>query len=164
MMQIQLARSTVLEQHDWKRTRALALPTDQYGFGRINLAGRERDGVVAHEKYADELDEIESGLRDLTNERGEPLVERIVRPIDDPRAAARTLPDMLVHWSLGIHEVEVTTRPVDVDVHRVAAHRTGQHTGNAFCVAWGPAADYTDDAIPTHELHKVIVSGVAGNA
>ncbi len=41
-----LARPTMLPLYDWKTTRAFSLPTDQYGWIRVNLAGREAQGIL----------------------------------------------------------------------------------------------------------------------
>ncbi|MGH2808188.1 MAG: alkaline phosphatase family protein, partial [Actinomycetota bacterium] len=141
MLQIRLARSTMLKQHDWKRTRVLAMPTDQHGLGRVNLRGRESDGIVPMDDFRSAIDEIEGHLHALSNARDEPLVQRVVRPVEDAAKAARTLPDFIVHWTLAAHEESVTTKPHDIEIFRVAEHRTGQHTGNAFCVGVGPVVD-----------------------
>src|SRR6185436_17830470 len=41
-----LARPTMLPAYDWQKTRAFSLPTDQYGWIRVNLSGRESQGIV----------------------------------------------------------------------------------------------------------------------
>lgn len=59
---------------DWTRTRAFASPIPQQGV-YVNLAGRERYGVVAH----DELDEVKSDLarrfRELLGPDGDPVTD-----------------------------------------------------------------------------------------
>src|SRR5256885_8916367 len=51
-----LARPTMLPAYDWARTRAFSLPTDQHGWIRINLRGRERAGIVLRsEEHTSEL-------------------------------------------------------------------------------------------------------------
>jgi predicted AlkP superfamily phosphohydrolase/phosphomutase len=49
--QIRLARSTMVPSHDWSRTRAFEAMHDHYGYCRLNVAGRERDGIVPLEDY-----------------------------------------------------------------------------------------------------------------
>ena len=88
------------------------------------------------------------------------LVEEVVRPAKEPTDAARTLPDVIVHWKPALHEESITTRPLGIEIGHVAVHRTGQHTGNAFCVASGPAAEAMQQEIATEDLHRVIVSGL----
>ena len=46
-----LARPTMLPVYDWENTRAFSLPTDQYGWIRINLIGREAQGSVPLDQY-----------------------------------------------------------------------------------------------------------------
>ena len=46
-----LARPTMMPAYDWKQTRAFSLPSDQHGWIRINLRGREAGGSVPVEQY-----------------------------------------------------------------------------------------------------------------
>ena len=46
---------------DWSRTRAFAHPAENQGYVRLNLRGRERDGIVAPEDADALLDEITAG-------------------------------------------------------------------------------------------------------
>ena len=45
--------------YDWSRTTAFPLPTDQHGWIRINLSGRERLGIVPPEAYEQACAELE---------------------------------------------------------------------------------------------------------
>ena len=74
-----VAQRTMLLPHDWSRTRAFALPTNQHGWVRINLRGRERDGTVAAHDYDRVLDELVSELAELRTDDGRALVSRVVR-------------------------------------------------------------------------------------
>src|SRR5438067_3642968 len=67
----QLARPTMMPLYDWAHTRAFSLPTDQHGWIRLNLVGREASGVVALENYKETCDEIEERLWNLRSENGE---------------------------------------------------------------------------------------------
>src|SRR5436305_2772902 len=69
-----LAQPTMLPAYDWNRTRAFSLPTDQHGWIRINLAGREAEGCVPTEFYEETCMEVEEKLRAITREDGRPLV------------------------------------------------------------------------------------------
>jgi hypothetical protein len=55
-----LARPTMLPVYDWENTRAFSLPTDQYGWIRINLSGREAQGSVPLDRYADTCAQLEA--------------------------------------------------------------------------------------------------------
>ncbi|MDX6750772.1 alkaline phosphatase family protein [Geminicoccaceae bacterium 1502E] len=89
--------------HDWSGTRWFALPSDLNGFLRVNLQGREAQGIVepgpAFEALCEEL--CESFLRLEEVETGAPVVRAVERtddfvPPDDP--ARPFLPDLLVNW------------------------------------------------------------------
>ena len=47
---------------DWSRTLAIALPGEHNGYVRLNLRGRERDGIVAPEEAESLLDLLDEGL------------------------------------------------------------------------------------------------------
>src|SRR6185295_13718426 len=94
-----LARPTMLPVYDWKTTRAFSLPTDQYGWIRVNLAGREAQGIVSPVQYDETCAQLEAMLRALTTEGGEPLVRDIVRTAACAKSASgNPLPDLVVHW------------------------------------------------------------------
>ncbi len=46
-----LARPTMMPAYDWTQTRAFSLPSDQHGWIRINLKGREAAGMVSLAEY-----------------------------------------------------------------------------------------------------------------
>lgn len=87
---------------DWPATRAVALPWACDGFVRVNLRGREPDGIVEPGAEQDALlTGLETVLRELriagTNE---PAVRRVVRaPAKFPGQAAADLPDLVVLWN-----------------------------------------------------------------
>ena len=74
----QVARPTMLPVYDWRKTRAFSLPTDQYGWIRINLEGREAKGCVSINQYMETRTELEAMLHELKNVDGERLVRDLV--------------------------------------------------------------------------------------
>src|SRR5439155_7647200 len=48
---VRWAAPTMLPAFEWSRTRAFSLPTDQHGWVRVNLRGREAEGSVAPADY-----------------------------------------------------------------------------------------------------------------
>ena len=56
---------------DWSRTRAFAHPAENQGYVRLNLRGRERDGIVAPEDAEALMDEIADGVRTFTDLDGQ---------------------------------------------------------------------------------------------
>ena len=69
---------------------------------RLNLRGRERDGIVAPEDADALLDEIADGVRTFTDLDGEPAVASVERVADASSVAgsrADLLPDLIVRWT-----------------------------------------------------------------
>lgn len=135
---------------DWSSTRFFALPVDVNGFLRINLRGREAQGIVEpgreYRELCEELREAFLGLRVI--ETGEPIAER-VRFLDDfapPDAPCRhVLPDLVVEWrdSVGARG----TSGIRSDRHgeirwdpdwRFPSGRSGNHHGRGWLVAAAP--------------------------
>lgn len=87
---------------DWSRTRAISLAADLHGFVRINLAGREAEGIVQPDEYESLCGTIAEGLADFRDaDTGVPAVSRVIRRAElYPRGArADLLPDLIVVWS-----------------------------------------------------------------
>jgi hypothetical protein len=83
---------------DWRGTRAFALPGDCHGFVRLNLRGRERDGIVAAADASSLLDTIAEGLATFRDADGAPSVAAVERvPVDGRHA--HLLPDLVVRWT-----------------------------------------------------------------
>ena len=59
-----------LRGQDWTATRAFAQPADNQGYVRLNLRGRERDGIVEPAEAEALMDEIASGLMTFADPDG----------------------------------------------------------------------------------------------
>jgi len=126
---------------DWSKTRAFTLPADLEGCIRINLRGREPQGVIEPgSQYEDVCSELTDVLEKLVNPAtGRAAVRRVCR-IDHlfPGDRRDHLPDLTVIWNdeAEIHEVYsdrlglVSEAPVDP--------RTGTHYPLSFMAARGP--------------------------
>jgi predicted AlkP superfamily phosphohydrolase/phosphomutase len=124
---------------DWARTRAFAHPADNQGYVRLNLIGRESEGIV-DPAAAEELSaEIAAGLRDFRDPDGEPAVSSV-----DPVAgrwggeASERLPDLVVRWrptsSISLDHVR-SERFGIVRRQGFGSGRTGNHTdGDGWAV------------------------------
>jgi predicted AlkP superfamily phosphohydrolase/phosphomutase len=112
----------------WPRMAAFALPSFYDGRIRINLKGRERDGVVEPSRYEDVCRGVESLLRECRNPlTGEPAVDFIERAAtSDPLRLAASESDLLVIWR-GI--ATALEHPRLGLVGPVPLRRTGGHTG-----------------------------------
>ena len=87
---------------DWSKTSAFTLPTDLEGCIRINLKGREPQGIVEPgREYSQLCEEIRARLVELTNPaNGAPAVRRVwVRNEVFPGERQEQLPDLIVTWN-----------------------------------------------------------------
>jgi predicted AlkP superfamily phosphohydrolase/phosphomutase len=87
---------------DWSRTRAFTLPSDLEGCIRINLRGREPQGIVdPGQEYRELCEEIRGRLMELTNPvNGAPAVGRVwMRNEIFPGERQEQLPDLIVTWN-----------------------------------------------------------------
>lgn len=137
-----LALTTRLEtpRHDWGTTRAFVHPADNQGYVRLNLRGRERDGIVAPEDADALMDEIAAGLatfRDLDGGPAVASVERVEEAFGGGEHSHR-LPDLVVHFSdrpATVLEGVRSERYGVVRRHGAASGRSGNHTaGDAWAL------------------------------
>jgi predicted AlkP superfamily phosphohydrolase/phosphomutase len=122
----------------WPRMKAFALPTFSEGYVRINLRGREANGIVDAERYGDVCDEVSAALHAVTNARtGEPLVERIVRTRTgaDDRSPTRPDPDLIVLWRNA--PADVVESPTLGRIGPLPFNRSGSHVHRGFVLAAG---------------------------
>jgi predicted AlkP superfamily phosphohydrolase/phosphomutase len=126
---------------DWSRTRAFCLPTDLEGLIRVNLKGREPEGIVApgaeYERLLADLTATLSALEDPAT--GRRVVARVLRADSDfPGIRRQQLPDLVVLWD---RSAPITAVALD-GMPPVAAPspdgRPGTHRGPGFLVASGP--------------------------
>jgi predicted AlkP superfamily phosphohydrolase/phosphomutase len=153
----QWGKASLLPAYDWSRTRAFSLPTDQHGWVRVNLAGRERDGVVAPAEYGPLLDSIEAEVRSLRTTAGHPVVADVVRP---PRSAgADPLPDLIVHWTAEAFEGPTPVHGADtVPIRR---NETGRHATGGFCIVHGTAlTGAVGDTVRAEDLHRLLLTAL----
>lgn len=85
---------------DWSRTRAFVLPSDHDGYLRLNVRGRERDGIVEPEDVDALIEEIRDGLSSFVDHDGTPCVAGVDRVEDLVGTGRRSdqLPDLIVRW------------------------------------------------------------------
>lgn len=107
--------------HDWRHTPGFAILSGGEGFIRCNLAGRERDGMLAPggEAHARYLALVRECLLGLRTEGGDtPLVREVVLPAERfPGPRSRYLPDIVAIWA--------QTPPADA----ARSDRLGRFTG-----------------------------------
>lgn len=126
----------------WHKMRAFALPSYSEGQIRINLAGREGQGIVAPDEYDAICDKITRALYQLTDARtGQPMVTRVVRTRQDPFQTSDSsghLPpaDLLVHWQ-ETHPTDTLDSPQFGRIGPVPFFRTGGHRSKGFLMVNG---------------------------
>jgi predicted AlkP superfamily phosphohydrolase/phosphomutase len=156
-----LAQPTMLPAYDWRRTRAFALPSDQHGWVRINLSGREAQGCVPPELYGATCDEIEGMLCALKTEDGRPLVRDVLRTAESAEnSRSRLIPDMVVHWDDAAFELPMRRNGLLLEAHPAAIGLTGQHAPDGFLII-KRKEEFTADTIYATELHRLIIEALA---
>lgn len=118
----------------WPRMDAFALPSYYDGRIRVNLMGRERNGLVALADYHAKLDELCAMLHQIRNPRtGGPVIRSIERPVEaNPLGASETQADLVITWRDAplafLHEAFGLIGPAPY-------RRTGGHSGH-HGIAW----------------------------
>jgi predicted AlkP superfamily phosphohydrolase/phosphomutase len=138
---------------DWSQTAAFAHPADNQGYVRLNLRGREREGILAEAEADELLDRIAAGLQTFCDPDGRPAVARVDRVAEhhDGTGTGR-LPDLVVQWSerpatrlTGVH----SPRFGDVLRRGTGSGRSGNHTaGDAWAVVASGASAAREPARP----------------
>jgi predicted AlkP superfamily phosphohydrolase/phosphomutase len=156
-----LARPTMLPAYDWSRTRAFSLPTDQYGWIRINLIGRESEGIVPLEEYDTLCTELEQMLLSLTSADGELLVEDVTRTAAGAESArVNPLPDLVVHWRDAALSSSLKIKGSRVEAQIVSKKSTGQHTAPGFCIYRGNGDLVRDGVVDAKDLNRLIAASL----
>ena len=131
----------------WERTRAFVIENANEGFIRINLAGREPEGIVRPgEEYQRLCDALFDTANSMTNPaNGRRAVHNVHRPQVEYHGPCREqMPDIVITWDPG---ARVTTS-LNTNAHgvthgehagcEVAPYYTGNHRPNAFAAIVGP--------------------------
>lgn len=131
---------------DWARSSAFCIPNANEGYIRINLNGREPEGIVeSPHAYEELLDELVKQMGALTNpHNGRQAADRIFRTDDVfPGPERHHLPDLVVTWNpdarIGAElESEAVGSIVGKAAHETSPYYTGNHRPTAFVLARGP--------------------------
>ncbi|MGB9178968.1 MAG: alkaline phosphatase family protein [Pyrinomonadaceae bacterium] len=158
-----LAQPTMMPAYDWSRTRAFSLPTDQHGWIRLNLCGRETKGVVQPRQYEEACRQLERMLLNLRTDEGRPLVSDVMMTSESYEAALKQrLPDLIVHYadaafapSLKISGMPFVSRPI-------GKKNTGQHATGGFLLASGrPDLLPQGDRICASDLCQLLIASLS---
>jgi predicted AlkP superfamily phosphohydrolase/phosphomutase len=163
-----VAQQTILPPYDWSRTLAFSLPTDQHGYLRVNLAGREARGIVARHEYQAVCRRLTDLLLGLETAAGEPVVEAVVGMAEAHGGSPpEALPDLVVHWTDAacVPELRLASPPL-VCRSLTAVTQTGQHAPDGFYVLRSPSRSPLNDGgtVPAEDLHRLVVAAAADPA
>jgi predicted AlkP superfamily phosphohydrolase/phosphomutase len=125
---------------DWSKTRAFTLPTDLEGCIRINLKGREPQGIIEPGREYNELcEEIRAALVELTNPAtGAPAVRRVwLRNEVFPGERQEQLPDLIVTWNDEASFTSLASPRFGTMEGDSADPRPGTHSPYGFLLAAG---------------------------
>ncbi len=162
---------------DWQRTQAIAVPGENKGYVRLNLKGREREGIVDPGEADGLLQEIEQGLATFRDPDGSPSIAGIERmsELAGDRPYAERLPDLVIAWgdrpAAGVERVS-SPRFGDVERRGVGSGRSGNHTDDAWAVlvpgasgicGLGRAARVTDIGATACGLLGADLAGLSGS-
>jgi predicted AlkP superfamily phosphohydrolase/phosphomutase len=122
----------------WHRMPAFVLPSFGDGYVRVNLAGRERDGIVERDDYERVLTDVEAMVATCRNPRtGRSVALDIERVEGDPVHSDRYA-DLIIRW---VEPTDAFEHPEVGTIGPFPLHRTGTHADGGF--AW-----ITGDGIP----------------
>jgi predicted AlkP superfamily phosphohydrolase/phosphomutase len=140
----------------WPRMRAFSLPSYYDGQIRLNIKGRERDGLVAPADYDSACDEVETLLRECRDvATGAPVVGEI-QHFDRPMERSRFQADMMVEWQgfpLGL------THPRLGQIGPIPYKRTGGHTGKTG-IAWFHGEGFQPGDYGTRSAFDVVPTAI----
>ncbi|MEA5619322.1 alkaline phosphatase family protein [Cronbergia sp. UHCC 0137] len=123
----------------WHQMKAFALPVFTGGDIRLNLKGRESQGIVELREYDQLCNQITQYLFDLRDGRtGKPIVKDVIRTRPSPMDNDTKISDgdLAVIW----HELatDVIDSPDFGRIGPVPYFRPGGHTARGFLMAKGP--------------------------
>ncbi|MGQ0431889.1 MAG: hypothetical protein ACT452_05730 [Microthrixaceae bacterium] len=121
----------------WPTMPWFGIPSFSDGHIRLNLEGRERDGIVALADYERVCDELEARLRQAVDARhGRPIIDQVLRMrADDPTAVDGPGADLIVTWA---QSTDALVHPDAGIVGPFAFPRSGSHTEHGFLIVAGP--------------------------
>ncbi|HEY7322516.1 MAG TPA: alkaline phosphatase family protein [Candidatus Binatia bacterium] len=124
---------------DWSKTKAFMLPSADCGYVRLNLMGRERDGIVDPKEAPRLMERIAAGLHTFSDPDGSPAVKTIEFTSNSLGydTFSHPFPDLVVHWSERLPpQPAVVHSPIFGPVASAGwgSGRTGEHCDDAWAL------------------------------
>jgi hypothetical protein len=123
----------------WPQMKAFALPSFSEGYVRLNVRGREAQGLVEPAEYDAVCAEIAGHLQALMDPRtGRPAVRQVLRTRRHALESGAHLPDadLMVLWHNA--PMDVVDSPTAGRIGPVPFKRSGSHVHRGFLLAAGP--------------------------
>ncbi|HEY1357622.1 MAG TPA: alkaline phosphatase family protein [Thermoleophilaceae bacterium] len=149
-----VAAPTMVAAWDWQRTRAFTLNSDQHSWVRLNVKGREREGIVPPAAYDETCREAEEMLRSLKDEAGNPLITEVVGLAERAGGPPHHLPDLVARWTPEAYADPVRIAGTPITSTPTARRLSGRHDLDGFCISAGNGA--LGDEIDSTELHRLL--------
>ena len=130
---------------DWPRTQAFCIPNTNEGYFRVNLEGREPQGIVgAGERYRDLVAALKTDLDALVNPTTGRRCAQAVHVMDETFAGSERqhLPDVVISWDFDAQVLDRVQGPASGLVsgkcgYQTPAYYVGNHRPNAFVLGFG---------------------------
>jgi predicted AlkP superfamily phosphohydrolase/phosphomutase len=135
----------------WQHTRAFLIENANEGYIRINLKGREPEGIVEPGKeYEDLCEELYRTIKHAANPANNETAAHAVYKTDDIyHGPCRShMPDIIINWN---DDAKLTTELLTEKYgvarstqpgYALAPYYTGNHRPTAFTVTFGPAVPH----------------------
>jgi predicted AlkP superfamily phosphohydrolase/phosphomutase len=137
----------------WHQMKAFYLPGFSDGYIRINVKGREEQGIVAPEDYQTICDELVEQLHQLTDPRTNlPVVKKVVRTRQNPMESDPKLPDadLVVLWE--DRAMDIIDSPKYGRIGPIYFNRTGAHRPRGFVLAKGQGIEANSTLAEGHAV------------
>lgn len=148
--------------YDWSRTGAFPVPTDQHGWIRLNLEGREIHGIIDGEEYGEVCTRLEQALRGLLTEDGSRVVKDVLRPGGVAGGPPEHLPDLIVHWDDNALANPLRLAAPKISARATGTKFTGQHSPHGFFILRSAPGRLLNPGpcVTAQELHLWIRAGI----
>jgi predicted AlkP superfamily phosphohydrolase/phosphomutase len=166
---LRFVQQGMMPAYDWSRTVAFPLP-DQNGLNltgwiRLNLMGREAQGILNSGKYHETCDRLEAVLRGLRTEGGKPVVKDVLRIARETGGAPpQHLPDLIIHWEDAASASPLRLRTPTISARPIGTKFTGQHAPEGFFILRpGPGGIVNPEgSIAAEDLHQLLLGALKG--
>ncbi|MFL5950534.1 MAG: alkaline phosphatase family protein [Gaiellaceae bacterium] len=138
---------------DWDKTPAFMLPSDHFGQVRLNIRGRERQGIVEGAEAGELVERIRAGLTSFREADGTQTAVAVdaTRDLVGDGPFVDLLPDVVVKWSdTPAHGIDRVSSPAHGEVRRpgTGSGRSGAHTPYAWALLAPTSLDYAEPELP----------------